>query len=108
MLAVATAKRQPSIPDVPTIAESGVPGTRDFEAAAWQGIVAPAGTPADVVAALNRDIVKALAQPDVRAKMVAVDVEPRSSASPAQFAAYIKSEAERWGQVIKASGATVD
>ncbi len=108
VLAVATARRQPSIPEVPTIAESGVSGTADFEAAAWQGIVAPAGTPSEVVSELNRQLVAVLSQPEVQARLHDVNVEPRSSASPEQFAGYIRSEAARWGKVIKASGARVD
>lgn len=107
-LAVTTAKRQPSVPDIPTIAESGVSGTADFEAVAWQGIVAPGATPPGIAAELNRQLDKVLAQPEVRARLHEVNVEPRSSASPAQFAAYIRSEAQRWGKVIAASGATVD
>lgn len=107
-LAVSTSRRQPSVPDVPAIAESGLPGTGDFDAAAWQGIVAPTGTPAEVVAGLNRELVRILAQADVRARLQEMNVEPRSSASPEQFAAYIRNEAVRWGGVIKASGAKVD
>ncbi|GIK83317.1 MAG: ABC transporter substrate-binding protein [Lautropia sp. SCN 69-89] len=107
-LAVATSKRQPAVPDVPAIAESGLAGTRDFDAAAWQGIVAPAGTPVDVVAGLSRELGKILLQPEVRARLQDLSVEPRSSASPEQFAAYIRSEAGRWGEVIRASGARVD
>lgn len=107
-IAVATAGRQPSVPDVPAIAESGVQGTAGFDAAAWQGLVAPAGTPADVVAGLNRELARIVSQADVRARLQEMNVEPRSSASPEQFAAYIRSEAVRWGGVIKASGAKVD
>jgi tripartite-type tricarboxylate transporter receptor subunit TctC len=107
-LAVATAKRQPAVPDVPAIAESGVPGTAGFDAAAWQGLVAPAGTPADTVAGLHRQLAKVLSQPEVLARLQELSVEPRSSASPEQFTAYIRSEAARWGEVIRASGAKVD
>ena len=107
-LAVATSKRQPAVPDVPAIAESGVPGTAGFDAAAWQGLVAPAGTPADTVAGLHRQLAKVLSQPEVLARLQELSVEPRSSASPEQFAAYVRSEASRWGDVIRASGAKVD
>lgn len=107
-LAVTTSKRQPAVPDVPTIAESGVSGTADFEAAAWQGVVAPAGTPATVVEGLHRELARILSQSDVQAQLHELSVEPRSSASSGQFAEYIRSEAERWGKVIRASGATVD
>jgi len=107
-LAVTTARRQPSVPEIPTIAESGVSGTGDFEAVAWQGIVAPGATPAGAAAELNRQLARVLSQPEVQARLQEVNVEPRTSASPEQFAAYIRSETERWSKVIKASGATVD
>ncbi len=107
VLAVTTAGRQPTIPEVPTIAESGVAGTTGFEAVAWQGIVVPAGTPKDAIAELNRHIVKTLALPEVQRRLHEMGVEPRSS-SPEQFASYITSEAERWGKVIGRSGAKVD
>lgn len=107
-LAVATTRRQPSVPDVPAIAESGVPGTGEFDAAAWQGLVAPAGTPPEVVANLSRQLAKVLSQPDVQARLHELSVEPRSSSSPEQFAAYVGSETARWGEVIRVSGAKVD
>lgn len=107
-LAVTTAGRQPSLPDVPTITESGITGTQGFDASAWQGIVAPAGTPSTVVSGLHRELNTILASQPVRTKLLALEVEPRASTSPDEFAAYIKSEAERWGKVIKAAGATVD
>lgn len=107
-LAVTTATRVPSIPDLHTIAESGVPGTADFEAVAWQGVVAPAATPKDAIAQLHRRLTAAMALPEAQAKLRALNVEPRTSESPAQFAAYIRSEASRWGEVVRASGAKVD
>jgi len=106
-LAVTSKKRQPTFPDVPTVAESRLPGTADFEAVAWQSIVAPAGTPAPVVERLSQEIAKVIAQPALRQKLESDGFEPGSS-TPAQLAAYIRSESERWGQVIRASGATVD
>ena len=107
-LAVTTATRVRSLPGVPTVAESGVAGTADFEATAWQGIVAPAATPPTVVAALHRDLASILQRADVQTMLRKLNVEPRSSASSAEFAAYIRSEALRWGKVVKASGATID
>ncbi len=107
-LAVTTKGRVPSLPDVPTIAESGVPGTADFEAVAWQGVVAPAATPQNLVDGLHRALVAIIAQPDVQRKLRDLNVEPRTSANSTQFAAYIQSEAERWGKVVRASGATVN
>ena len=106
-LAVTSKKRQPTFPDVPTVAESRMPGTADFEAVAWQSIVAPAGTPPPVVERLSQEIAKVIAQPALRQKLENDGFEPGSS-TPAQLAAYIRSESERWGQVIRASGATVD
>lgn len=106
-LAVSTAKRQPAVPDVPSIAESGISGTADFDSAAWQGLVVPVGSQA-TVNDLNRELAKILSQPDVIARMHEMSVEPRRSTSPEQFADYIRSEAARWGAVIRASGATVD
>lgn len=107
-LAVTTAARVPSMPDVPTVAESGVPGAADFEAVAWQGIVAPAATPPDMVARLSRDLANVIERPDVQARLRDLNVEPRTSSSSAQFGSYIRSEAERWGKVVRASGATVN
>jgi tripartite-type tricarboxylate transporter receptor subunit TctC len=106
-LAVTSRKRQGAVPEVPTVAESGVPGTAGFEAVAWQSIVAPAGTPADVVERLSREIGKIMAQPELRQKLEREGIEPDSS-TPAQLAAYIRKEAQRWGAVVRASGTTID
>lgn len=107
VLAVTTASRHPLVPDVPTVAESGIPGTKGFEAVAWQGIVAPAGTPASLVADLDRNLAEVLNDPQVQAKFHAMGIEPRTS-SPERFAEYIVSETARWGAIIRRSGATVD
>ena len=96
-LAVTTAKRSPQLPDLPTIAEAGVPG---FEAAGWFGFAAPARTPKEIVAALNKEIVRILALPDVRERLIAQGAEPVGD-TPEAFAQYIKSEAAKWGKVIK-------
>lgn len=106
-LAVTSLKRQPALLEVPTVAESGAPGTRNFEAVAWQSLVAPAGTPRDVVIRYSEALAKVMAQPDLRAKLEMEGFEPGTSTAE-QLAAYIRSETERWGPVIKASGATVD
>ncbi len=103
-LGVATPKRLGALPNVPTVAEGGVAG---FEAYAWQGVVAPAGTPKAVVTRLNGELVKALKSPDVQKRFEGVGVEPVSS-TPEEFAQYAKAEAERWGKLIKAKGITVD
>lgn len=103
-LGVATPKRLTALPAVPTVAEAGVPG---FEAYAWQGVVAPAGTPKPVVTRLNAELVKALKSADVQKRFEGIGVEPVSS-TPEEFAQYARSEAERWGKLIKAKGITVD
>ncbi|SFE59868.1 tripartite tricarboxylate transporter substrate binding protein [Paracidovorax wautersii] len=103
-IAVTTAKRSPELPDVPTIAEAGVPG---YEATSWFGMFAPAGTPAPVVAKLNATIVKVLAQPDIRKKLAEQGAEAAGE-TPDQFAAFIQKESVKWGKVVKESGASVD
>jgi tripartite-type tricarboxylate transporter receptor subunit TctC len=103
-LAVTTAKRSPALPDVPTIAEAGVPG---YEATSWFGLLAPAGTPAPVVAKLNASILKALADPEVKKKLAEQGAEPFGE-KPEQFAAFIQSETLKWGKVVKESGASLD
>jgi tripartite-type tricarboxylate transporter receptor subunit TctC len=103
-LAVATAKRLPLFPDLPTIAEAGVPG---YEATQWYGLLTPAGTPRAVVARLNAETVKALRSDDLREKLIALSAIPVGN-TPEQFGAHIKSEIARWAPVVKASGARVD
>jgi len=103
-LAVTTAKRTPLAPELPTIAESGLAG---FDINTWFGLFVPAKTPRPIVDRLHEGFVKALAQPDVREKMLALGAEPVGN-TPGQFAAYVKSEAEKYARVVKASGARVD
>jgi len=103
-LAVGSLQRSPSLPDVPTIAESGYPG---FEVISWWGVLVPAATPKDIVARLNSVIVKAMASPDAQKRIAALGADLKTS-TPEQFAAYIKSEQAKWGQAIKDSGARVD
>ncbi len=93
-------KRADLLRDVPTVAESGYPG---YEAMNWYAYVAPAQTPQDIIERLNREIVKALAAPEVVALLQKQGLEPRSS-SPAELARYIKSEYETWGKVVKQAG----
>jgi tripartite-type tricarboxylate transporter receptor subunit TctC len=104
MLAVTTAKRMSLFPDVPTLAESGMPG---FEVGAWQGVMVPAATPKAVVERLNAEINKALQHPDVKAKLAAQGAEPLGS-STAEYGAYVKGEIARWDKVVKASGVTIE
>ncbi|TMS58443.1 tripartite tricarboxylate transporter substrate binding protein [Imbroritus primus] len=103
-LAVTTAKRSPALPNVPTIAESGVKG---YEATSWFGLLAPAGTPPAIINRLNADLVKILAMPDVKKQMAEQGAEAYSE-TPAAFAGFIKSETAKWAKVVKASGAVVD
>jgi len=103
-LAVTTAKRSPSVPDLPTIAESGVPG---FEAITWHGVVVPRATPAATVERLNRAINTALAQPDLHDRLQHLGAET-SVGSPQDFAAYIAREIPKWTQVVRDSGARAE
>ncbi len=102
-LAVTSAQRSPLLPDVPTIAET-LPG---FEIDTWWGLVAPAGTPRDVVSRLNAAFVAALQSPDVKARFTQLMAEPVSG-TPEQFAALIQRELKRYQPVVKASGARAD
>lgn len=102
-IAITTLERTPVLPDVPTIAET-YPG---FDAATWHAIVAPAGTPKDAVAALNKAVVGALADPAVLKVLTDSGVDVKSS-TPDELRAYIKSEIPKWAEVIKASGAKVE
>jgi len=99
-LAVTTAKRSAAAPEVPTMAEAGLKG---YQTSTWGGILAPAGTPKDVVAKLNAEINKALAMPDVRQRMLDAGIEP-AGGTPQQFAAFIESEMAKWGKVAKVAG----
>ena len=103
-LAVTTAKRTSLAPDLPTISESGLPG---FDISTWFGIFVPAKTPQPIVDKLHAELVRALAMPDVREAMIKLGAEPVGS-SPQEFAAYIKSEADKYAKLVKASGAKAD
>jgi tripartite-type tricarboxylate transporter receptor subunit TctC len=103
-LAVATAARYPGAPELPTIAESGLPG---FEASAWDGVFVPAGTPAPVVARLNAAIREALEDPQVVEALRGRGAQPMPN-SPEDFARHIADSAEKWGRAVRASGAKVD
>ena len=103
-IAVTSAQRAPALPDIPTIAESGLPG---FEATSWFGVLAPAGTPPDIVKRLNGEIDKWLQSPEAKDKLLAQGAVA-AGGSPEDFAGYIRSETDKWAKVIKASGAKVD
>jgi tripartite-type tricarboxylate transporter receptor subunit TctC len=103
LIAISAARRDPEMPDVPTIAET-VPG---FEMAPWFGLFAPAGTPRDVVTRLNTETVRILALPDVKANYANLGLSAVSS-TPEQFSGYVQEEIVRWAKVVKASGARAD
>ena len=103
-LAVTTAQRSPSLPDLPTVAEAGVPG---FESITWHGVVVPSATPAAIIERLNRDINAALRERDLRDRLQGLGVEV-AGGSPQEFAAYIAREIPKWTKVVKDSGARVE
>jgi tripartite-type tricarboxylate transporter receptor subunit TctC len=106
-IAVTSARRLASMPDVPTIAESGVAGLQDFEVQSWQAIFVPAGTPAPIVERMHAEIRKILAQPDMQEKMKSFGMEP-ADLTTAQISAFQKAEVEKWAQVIKAANIKVE
>jgi len=103
-LAVTSLRRSAAAPSLPTIAESGYPG---FEVTLWLGLLAPAGTPSAIVQKVHREIVSALAQPDVRAELADAGLEAIGN-SPDEFAAIIKSETPKWAKLIKQLGMKPD
>ncbi len=103
-LAVTTARRSPLVPDLPTMAEAGLPG---FDISTWYGLFAPAGTPPAIVAKWNAEVTKILNTPDVRARLVADGAEPAPN-TPEQFAQMIASELVKYARIVKISGAKVD
>ena len=103
-LAVTSARRSSAMPDVPTFAESGLPG---FEANSWWAILAPAGTPREIIARLNSELVKILQSSYIKERFASVGAEPAGS-TPEEAAAHIKVEVAKWAAIVKASGARVD
>jgi len=103
-LAVSSPRRFAFVPDLPTVAEAGVPG---FSASGWTGLVAPAGTPQAVIRKLNAEVVRVLPLPDVKEKL-AGDGSEFGKNTPAEFRAFIKAEIAKWAKVVKASGARVE
>ena len=103
-IAVTTIKRSALMPDIPTIAESGLPG---FDANNWYGLLAPANTPRAIVVRLNAEVAKVLAMPDVKNFLFNQGLDP-APGTPEKFGAYIKSEIAKWAKVVKDSGARAD
>jgi len=103
-LGVSSLKRNVALPNVPSIAEAALPG---FEAIEWNGVVVPAGTPPAIITRLNQAIVKALAIPDVKERIIGLGADPVGS-SPEEFAAFIKKELATWSKVIKEVGITIE
>jgi len=97
-LAVSTGKRVAAAPDIPTVAESGVPG---FEIATWESIQAPAGTPPEVIAKLNAALKEVLAAKDLRDKLVALGLEPDGTKSPAEMTQFIRAEMQKFAKLVK-------
>ena len=99
-LAITSAQRSPLAPDLPTMAEAGVP---DYEMVGWNGVFVAKGTPAEIVARLNSDLAKVLRLPDVKEQMATLGAEPGGDSTPA-FGAFVKAESARWGRIIKERG----
>ncbi|MCU0773410.1 MAG: tripartite tricarboxylate transporter substrate binding protein [Ideonella sp.] len=106
-LAVTSAQRSTALPDLPTIEEAGGPALKGYEASSWFGLLAPAGTPADIIGRVQQETARALAAPAVRERLLAAGATP-SGMSPADFARLIEAETKKWAQVVKVSGAKVD
>ena len=104
VLAAGSAKRSSALPEVPTVAEAGVPG---YDMVLWFGVLAPAGTPANTVNAIHREIVNTVKMPDVRSRLASQGADPVATA-PAAFDAFIKAEIAKWAKVVKENGLKVD
>jgi len=103
-LGVASGERSPALPEVPTFAEAGFP---EFKVSVWWGVMGPGGLSKDVVAQLNREIVAALASPEMKERLQSMSARPIGG-TPGEFAAFFADETTRWARVVKASGAKVD
>jgi tripartite-type tricarboxylate transporter receptor subunit TctC len=104
LIGMSSVKRFALMPEVPTVAESGLPG---FDSDGWNGILAPAGTPREIVLRLNKEINDALASPDVREILVRNRIQA-GGGTPEEFGALIARESKKWGPVIKFTGARLD
>jgi len=103
-LGVISPQRSPALPEVPTVAEAGLP---NFEVTTWYGVLAPAGTPRPVIARLNAELGRVMHAPDLRDRFAATGTEPRTS-TPEEFADYIQQEIAKWGRVVREAGLKAD
>ena len=103
-LAVSGARRSPGFPDLPTVAEAGVPG---YEAPTWSGVIAPAGVPRPIIDKLNAGINKAIGSQTFRDRFASIGDEP-AGGSPEEFAEVIRTDSAKWGDVIRRAGARLD
>jgi tripartite-type tricarboxylate transporter receptor subunit TctC len=103
-LAVTTPKRSLALPHLPTVAESGMPG---YDVTSWNGMLIPAGTPAEIIKRLNAEFNKAISAPDMRSRMIANGYEPVGG-EPERFSELIRTETAKWAKVVKAAGMKVD
>jgi tripartite-type tricarboxylate transporter receptor subunit TctC len=106
-LAVTSGQRSGALPEIPTVSEAGGLLLKNYEASSWFGLLAPAGTPADVVGRVQQETAKALATPLIKERLLSQGAIP-SGITPAAFATFIAAETKKWAQVVKASGAKVD
>jgi tripartite-type tricarboxylate transporter receptor subunit TctC len=106
-LAVTSSQRSGALPDVPTLEQAGGAALKGFDASSWFGLLAPAGTPPEIVARIQQEVSKALNSPAIKEKLLAQGAIP-SGNTPAEFAKFIDSEHKKWAQVVKNSGAKVD
>ena len=103
-LAISTKERSPVLPDVPTMSESGYPG---FEVSSWFGLMAPAGTPPEVIAKLNAAVINVMSKPEIEQKLKSMGATTEGL-TPSEFGAFIKKEVDVWRGVVKASGTSID
>jgi tripartite-type tricarboxylate transporter receptor subunit TctC len=106
-LAVTSSQRSAALPELPTVAEAGGPALKGYDASSWFGLLAPAGTPADIVQRVQQETAKALALPAMKERLLSQGAIP-SGMTPAEFVRFIAAETKKWAQVVKASGAKVD
>ena len=106
-LAVTSGQRSAALPDAPTIEQAGGPAMKGYEASSWFGLLAPAGTPPDVVSRIQQEVAKSFAKPEIKEKLLAQGAIP-GGGTPAEFAKMIDAEMTKWAQVVKTSGAKVD